>query len=60
MIQGKSGVSSNVTEKGKKLYGYPAIDYQNYLKSYAYFKNFEKMVDRLRNLEKEIDLLKQR
>ena len=59
MIQAKSGVSSNITEKGKKLYGYPAIDYQNYLKSYAYFKNFEKMVDRLRILEKEIDLLKQ-
>jgi UDP-3-O-[3-hydroxymyristoyl] glucosamine N-acyltransferase len=59
MIQGKSGVTSNITEKGKKWYGYPAIDYQNYLKSYVYFKNFEKMVDKLRNLQKEIDLLKQ-
>ncbi len=59
LIQAKSGVSSSITEKGKKLYGYPAIDYQKYLKSYAYFKNLDQMVEKLRNLEKEIDLLKQ-
>jgi UDP-3-O-[3-hydroxymyristoyl] glucosamine N-acyltransferase len=59
LIQAKSGISSNISEKGKKMYGYPAIDYQNYLKSYAYFKNFEQLVDKLRKLEKDIDLLKQ-
>jgi UDP-3-O-[3-hydroxymyristoyl] glucosamine N-acyltransferase len=59
MIQAKSGVSSNVSEKGKKLYGYPAIEYQKYLKSYAYFKNLDQMVDKIRNLEKELDILKQ-
>lgn len=59
MIQAKSGVSSNITEEGKKLYGYPAIDYQKYLKSYAYFKNLDQIVDKIRSLEKEVDKLKQ-
>ena len=57
MIQAKSGVSANITEEGKKLYGYPAIDYQKYLKSYAYFKNLDQIVEKLRNLEKEVDKL---
>lgn len=59
MIQAKSGVSGNISEPGKKLYGYPAIDYQKYLKSYAYFKNLDQIVDKIRSLEKEVDKLKQ-
>ena len=58
MIQAKSGISGDVTQSGRKLYGYPALDYQNYLKSYAYFKNLDKLVDKIRNLEKELDLMK--
>jgi len=38
MIQAQSGVASNVRESGSKLYGYPAIDYTGYLKSYAIFR----------------------
>lgn len=59
MIQAKSGVSANIHEVGKKLYGYPAIEYQKYLKSYAYFKNLDQIVDKIRSLEKEVDKLKQ-
>ncbi len=36
-IQAQSGVASNVTDNSK-LYGSPAIEYRNYLKSYAIFK----------------------
>jgi len=59
MIQAKTGVSSSVKEKNSKLYGYPAMDYQSYLKSYAYFKKFPEIVSQLRLLEKEIDKVKQ-
>jgi UDP-3-O-[3-hydroxymyristoyl] glucosamine N-acyltransferase len=58
MIQAKSGISGDITQSGRKLYGYPALDYQNYLKSYAYFKNLDKLVDKIRKLEKELDLIK--
>lgn len=58
IIQAKSGVASNVCKEGSKLYGYPAIDYQRYLKSYAYFKSFSEIVDKIRQLEKELDYLK--
>jgi UDP-3-O-[3-hydroxymyristoyl] glucosamine N-acyltransferase len=36
-IQAQSGVASNVPDNSK-LYGSPAIEYRNYLKSYAIFK----------------------
>lgn len=58
IIQAKSGVASNVSMEGSKLYGYPAIDYQRYLKSYAYFKSLSEIVDKIRQLEKELDYLK--
>ena len=59
LIQAKSGISANITEEGRKLYGYPALEYQNYLKSYAYFKNLDQIVDKIRSLEKEVDKLRQ-
>lgn len=58
MIQAKSGISGDIKQPGRKLYGYPALDYQNYLKSYAYFKNLDKLVDKIRKLEKELDFIK--
>jgi len=54
MIQAQSGVAGNITEPGRKLYGYPAIDYQNYLKAFAYFKRLPEIVNRLREIEREI------
>ena len=36
-IQAQSGIASNVADNSK-LYGSPAIEYRNYLKSYALFK----------------------
>jgi UDP-3-O-[3-hydroxymyristoyl] glucosamine N-acyltransferase len=59
MIQAKSGISSTVKEANSKLYGYPAMDYQAYLKSYAYFKKLPEIVNKMREIEKDVDLLKQ-
>ena len=54
MIQAQSGISSSTKDKNTKLYGTPAIEYQNYLKSYAYFKKFPDIVAQIKALEKEI------
>ncbi len=59
MIQAQSGISSSISKPNVKLYGSPAIDYQNYLKSYAYFRKFSDIVQQIRSLEKEIDIMKQ-
>jgi UDP-3-O-[3-hydroxymyristoyl] glucosamine N-acyltransferase len=59
MIQAKSGISANITEPNSKLYGYPALEYNQYLKSYVYFKKLPDLAEKLRILEKEIQKLKQ-
>lgn len=58
MIQAKSGVNANIKESNSKLYGYPAMDYQAYLKSYAYFKKLPEIVAQLRQFGKDFDNLK--
>lgn len=58
MIQAKSGLSSDVKESNTKLYGYPALDYSNYLKSYAHFKNLPDLVKKINELESQISKLK--
>ncbi len=59
MIQAQSGISSTVKGPNAKLYGSPAIDYQNYLKSYAYFRKFPEIVQQLRSLQSAIDKINQ-
>lgn len=58
LLQAKSGVASNISEADKKWYGYPAIEYQKYLRSYAYFKKLPEIVAKLRKVEKSIDKLR--
>lgn len=50
-IQAQSGVARSVKKENTSLYGSPAIDYANYLRSYAVFKN-------LPDLSKEVNWLK--
>lgn len=50
-IQGQSGVTSSVKDN-QTLYGTPAYNYNDYIKSYIYFKRFPSVVKRLENLEK--------
>ena len=38
VIAAQSGVIGNVKESGKKIFGTPAIDIKNYMRSYAIFK----------------------
>ncbi len=58
MIQAQSGVASSVKQANSKLYGTPAIDYPNYLKSFAYFKKLPELVQEIRALKMELDKIK--
>jgi UDP-3-O-[3-hydroxymyristoyl] glucosamine N-acyltransferase len=58
MIQGQSGVTRSIKEENTKLYGTPAISYQNYLRSYSHFKNLPDLACQVRALQKEIEKLK--
>lgn len=51
-IQAQSGVAGAIREKGQAVYGSPAIPYQNYVRSYAIFKQLPEMEKRIRQLEK--------
>ena len=55
MIQAQSGVTKSTKQPGKKLYGSPAIDYNNYLKSFAIYKNLPDIQARLGKLEKLLE-----
>lgn len=50
-IQAQSGVNSN-TADGEILYGSPAINAGDYRRNYVHFRNFNEIVKRLNNLEK--------
>lgn len=47
-IQAQSGVSSSTKEPNKFLFGYPAIDYKDYIRSYAVFKKLPELYKKLR------------
>lgn len=52
MIQAQSGVTKGTKKEGTKLYGSPAIAYNNYLKSFAIYKNLPDLQARISKLEK--------
>jgi UDP-3-O-[3-hydroxymyristoyl] glucosamine N-acyltransferase len=53
-IQAQSGVHSGKISKGARLFGYPAINYSDYLKSYVVFKQLPALLKRLEELEKQV------
>jgi UDP-3-O-[3-hydroxymyristoyl] glucosamine N-acyltransferase len=53
-IQAQSGVTTNVENQNARIYGSPAIDYRNYLKSYAIFRHLPELQKRIGQLEKVI------
>ncbi len=57
-IQAQSGVHTGKYPKGSRLFGYPAINYNDYLKSYAVFRQLPKYMKRIEELEKQIVALK--
>lgn len=50
MVQAQSGIASAIKNEGAKLFGSPAIDYHQYLKSYAYFKKLPELMQELKDL----------
>ena len=57
-IQAQSGVHTGKFAEGTRLFGYPAIPYNEYLKSYAVFKQLPEYIKRIAELEKQIASLK--
>ncbi len=53
-LAAQSGVPGSIKTTGAILLGSPAIDAGNYKKSFVYFKNFEKVISRIDELEKKI------
>lgn len=51
-IQAQSGVQSSVKVKNSRLFGSPALDYTNYLRSYAIFKNLPSLAEKMDKLGK--------
>ena len=54
-FQGKSGVGRSILEPGGKYYGYPAIGFNDYIRSYSVFKVLPELEKRVRQLEKELE-----
>ncbi len=52
-VQAQSGVAASINEAGSKVYGYPALPYQDYLRAYALFRQLPKLEKRIRELEKK-------
>ncbi len=57
-IQAQSGVHTGKYEKGSRIFGYPAIHYMDYLKSYAVFKQLPDYIKRIEALERQLALTK--
>jgi UDP-3-O-[3-hydroxymyristoyl] glucosamine N-acyltransferase len=53
-IAAQSGLSSGVKEK-QIIMGSPAMDHGKYIKSYIHFRNFEKIIQRIEQLEKRLN-----
>lgn len=57
-IQAQSGVHTGKYSEGSRLFGYPAINYNDYLKSYAVFRQLPDFKKKIEALEKQISALK--
>jgi len=51
-IQAQSGIQSAVKNKNSKLFGSPALEYNNYLRSYAIFKNLPTLAEKIDKMVK--------
>ncbi|MCB0546513.1 MAG: UDP-3-O-(3-hydroxymyristoyl)glucosamine N-acyltransferase [Phaeodactylibacter sp.] len=54
-IQAQSGVASAIEKPNQALFGSPAIDYKNYIRSYAVFKKLPELYRRISGLERQIN-----
>lgn len=56
-IQAQSGVAASIEEEERAYYGSPAIEYRDYLKAYALFRQLPELKRRLEVLERDIKAL---
>jgi UDP-3-O-[3-hydroxymyristoyl] glucosamine N-acyltransferase len=54
-IQAQSGIAGSIKEPNQALFGYPAIGYKDYIRSYAIFKQLPELDKRLHRLEKKLE-----
>ncbi len=54
-IQAQSGIASHVKEPNTALFGSPAINYKDYVRSYAVFKKLPELYKRIAELERMIE-----
>jgi len=59
LIQAQSGLTKSTKTAGTKWYGSPAINYDNYLKSFAIYKNLPDLQAKIRLLEKQLEKLQE-
>lgn len=57
-IQAQSGVHTGKYPPGSRIFGYPAINYNDYLKSYAVFRQLPDLRKKIEELENQISALK--
>ena len=60
LIQAQSGMTKSTKKENTKWYGSPAIKYDNYLKSFAIYKNLPDLQAKIKQLEKQLNLLAER
>jgi UDP-3-O-[3-hydroxymyristoyl] glucosamine N-acyltransferase len=53
-VQAQSGINRSIKKPDSALYGSPALDYNNYLRSYAVFRRLPELQQRINELEKQL------
>lgn len=59
-IGAQSGIMSNITEENTTLFGYPALESKQYMKSFVYFRKLPDLSRKLDELSKSVESLKNR
>jgi UDP-3-O-[3-hydroxymyristoyl] glucosamine N-acyltransferase len=54
----QSGINTSVTEENSTLIGSPIMNFKDYMRSSVYFKKFPALAKQIDNLEKELQILK--
>jgi len=57
-FQAKSGINFSVKEPGQGFYGYPALKYGKFQRSFVHFRNLPDLAKKINELEKKIESLK--
>ena len=53
-VQAQSGINKSIKKEGTAVYGSPALDYNNYLRSYAVFRRLPELQQKINALEKQL------